>query len=369
MHSKVLPTCLTRNYVSSWGVVEACRELIQNALDTDDYEFERSYGEIVIKSYGGTIDTKNLLLGVGSKQNNATSRGGFSEGLLLALLILARENVGIKFINGDKQWTPTFDYNSDFNCETLFIVEEESDEDFDGVCITLDLSYKDAEKVEENTLHMQSDYDKFETDEGTILLDEQHSGRIYVGGLFVTTFQSEYGFDFKPEDFKLDRDRRSLNPFDIQWQIRQLINMMDEDEITDELSDRIVESIERQDRSMTYLDDNNLKSNEKFVKSAEKVYNEKYSGKLVVSDYEEARKLEKAGNDNVVYVNNSNLVTLIQKSESYQTVVIGKVEPEHKELEDLLEEFNDNFSSEMSDEMYEAWEELQERIKTELFQK
>lgn len=364
--SRLLSTCLTRDYISSWGVAEAVREVVQNALDTESYDFETSGDEIVIKSYGGTIDVKNLLPGVGSKRNSTSSRGGFSEGLLLALLILERDGVDFTFINGDKKWTPVFDFNDDYECETLFILEEDSEEDFDGVCITLNLDHKTSQKVIDNTLSLQEDYEKFETEEGTILLSEEHAGKIYVGGLFVDRFISDYGFDFKPEDFKLDRDRRSLAPFDIQWQVRNLIGLMEEDDLTEDLSDRIVGSIEKNDRSMYYLDETIICENSKLINSAEKVHKEKYDGKLVVSDYKEARDLEKAGNTNVEYVENTKLVSLIQKTESYKTLVTGKVEPTDKDLTAMIEDFENNYGGEMSDEMFEAWEELRNKLNEEI---
>lgn len=366
--SKVYPTCLTRNYVSRWEVPDSIREFIQNALDCGEYDINRYGNEIVINSYRGTINAQNLLLGVGSKTNDSTKIGGFSEGLLLALLIVARENTEIKFINGDKKWTPTFDWNEDYKCETLYIIEEDSDEELpEGVSIALQLSQDVADKVEQNTLYMQDDYEKFETDEGTILLDPKHAGKIYVSGLFVDNFRSEYGFNFPPECFALDRDRKSLNPWDVKWQIRQLINQMNNEcDLTEGLSDRIIDSIANNDEAFSAVDEYEAGKNEKLVSSAEKLYNSNYSGKLVVSDYDEAKKLEKAGNKNVEFVSNSKLVSLIQKTESHQTVVLGKVEPEHKDVDELLEDFEDKYGSEMSSEMFDDWEELRKRIQEEL---
>lgn len=365
--SRVLSTCLTRDYVSSWGVKEAVRELVQNALDTENYEFIVDFSDITIKSFGGTIDVKNLLLGAGSKRNDTNSRGGFSEGLLLALLILAREGVQITFINGDKQWFPVFDFNTEYGCETLFIVEEDSDEVVeDGVSIVIELDKVTTQNIIDNTLHLQDDYKKFETGDGVILLDSQHKGKIYVGGLFVDYFKSEYGFDFHPSDFKLDRDRRSLSPFDIQWKIRDLLGNMEETDLTEELSDRIVESIANNDKAMDYLNTAEVGKKEKLINSVEKLYNSEYSGKLVVSDYDEARRLEKAGNKNVKLISNSNLVDLIHKTESYQTVVLGKIIPEEKDIKTLIIAFEDDYGSEMSDEMFEKWEELRNLLNEEI---
>lgn len=366
--SKAYPTCLTRNYVSRWKVEDAIREKIQNCLDCGEYDITRYGNEIVINSYGGTIDAKNLLLGVGSKTDDESKRGGFSEGLLLALLIIAREGIDIQFINGDKQWIPIFDWNEDYKCDTLYIVEEDAEEEFpDGVSITLQLPSNIADKVEQNTLHMQGDYEKFETDEGTILLESQHAGKIYVGGLFVSNFKSSYGFDFPPECFALDRDRKSLDPWSIKWQVRQLVNQMnDNEDLTEELSDRIVDSLSSGDEALSVIDDYSATRNEKLVNSAEKLYKEKYDGKILTSDYDEAEKLKEAGNKNVAYCNNSSFVKLVQKSESHQVVFGARKEIVEVSTEELLDNFESAWQNMMDVDMYEAWRELSDEIKSRM---
>lgn len=367
--SRVYPTCLTKDYLSRWSVPNAARELVQNKLDLGEgnYSFSRYGGEIEMESYSGTIDPKNLLLGVGSKSSNETSRGGFSEGLLLSLLILAREDVSITFINGYKQWVPTFDWNEDYGCETLYIVEEDAEEPFEGgVKITLELDESVAEEIELNTLQMQQYYKHHYTDQGTILLEPKHRGRIYVGGLFVDNFNSEYGFDFPPEHFELDRDRKSLKPFDIQWQIRMLIDEMLNQEVEEDLSDRLVSSMERGDKSVQYVEESRIDRNESFVKSAEKLYKEKYDGKILTSDYDEAEKLKEAGNKNVAYCNNSSFVKLVQKSESHQVVFGARKEVIEVTTEDLLDNFESAWQNMMDVDMYEAWRELSDEIKSRM---
>ncbi|AGH32132.1 hypothetical protein VPHG_00065 [Vibrio phage 11895-B1] len=362
--SRILPTSLTRGYISRWTVSDAVRELIQNALDIGDYNFETTTCSITIESFGGTIDIKNLLLGQGTKTNDSSKLGGFSEGLLLALLICARDNVDIEFINGDKTWKPIFDYNGDFGCECLYIEEDDADDVHDGVKITLNLDSSTVSDIVDRTLHLQDEYEKHETAYGEILLNEEHSGKIFVGGLFISRFDSKYGFNFHPEDFPLDRDRKSLQPFDIKWRVKDMWAevAVDADEDT---ADDIVDSIVKRDDSFEHTYEHSLQT-ESVIKSAEKLYNNKYSGKLVVSDWKEAKSLEKAGNINVELVNNQKLVSLIQKSESYKTVVLGKIEPKDESIPALLEEFEDKYYNDMSSDMLRDWEELKDKVLQEV---
>tara|TARA_Y100000588_G_scaffold244854_1_gene259062 strand:- start:7995 stop:9107 length:1113 start_codon:yes stop_codon:yes gene_type:complete len=370
MSSKIYPTCLTRDYLSRWDLSNAVRESIQNFIDCgeDNYQLYRFGNTIEMESFVGTIDPKNLLLGVGSKTNDENSRGGFSEGLLLSLLIFARENVDMTFINGDKQWVPTFDWNEDYKCETLYIVEEDAEDPVDdSVKIVFELPSRVADEVELNTLQMQNDYAKFETDEGTILLDKEHQGRIYVGGLFVDNFRSEYGFDFPPQCFALDRDRKSLDPWSVKWQVRQLISQMSEsEEIDEDVSDRLVTSMSKGDEAFGVLDDYKVGENKSLITSAEKLYKENYDGKILTSDYDEAEKLKEAGNKNVAYCNNKSFVKLVQKSDSHKVVFGARKEKEEVSVEDLLDNFEEKWQIDMDTEMYEAWRELSEKIKSQI---
>ncbi|AOQ26733.1 hypothetical protein [Vibrio phage S4-7] len=361
--SKSYPTCLTRDYLSRWSLEDGIRELIQNSVDQDSNYIYREGGELVFNTFGGTIDPKNLLLGVGTKTSDDSKRGGFSEGLLLSLLIMAREEVDITFINGEYQWIPVFEYNEDYQCETLTILEEYAEESFDGVSITIDVGDSVADTVEKNTLFLQDDYEHYETSQGTILLGEEHKGRIYVGGLFVDLFDSQYGFDFLPECFELDRDRKSLKPFDIQWTIKDLIAEMSSSELDDDLSDRVVSSMESNDKSMQYVNTYSVSDSENFKKSAEKLYNEKYGGMILTSDYSEAEELRESGNKNVAYVNNSSFVTLVKSSESHQVVYGARKEKETFSIDEMLDKFEDEWQHEMNVDMYEAWEKLSNEIK------
>lgn len=138
-------------------------------------------------------------------------------------MILAREGIDIEFQNGNNIWTPFFEYNTDFKQECLHIGVEEASSESEGVEIIIKgLHSSQVKKITENTLFLQEGYSKYETSYGDVLKDDVHSGKIYVGGLFVCNFKSKYGFNFNPEDFPLDRDRRSLQPFDIEWQTKSM---------------------------------------------------------------------------------------------------------------------------------------------------
>ena len=64
---------LSRNYVSSWGIEEAIRELLQNAKDSngeDIIDIDKSSGTITITNKNTSIPSSTLLLGNTSKKDD-----------------------------------------------------------------------------------------------------------------------------------------------------------------------------------------------------------------------------------------------------------------------------------------------------------
>ena len=107
---KTYELTLCKSYVSRWGVPEAIRELIQNALDSDSpfkYEWKRTREGawvLVLMSEFTTLPPQTLLLGYTSKADDEESIGSFGEGYKLALLVLARNGYDIDMFNGDADY-------------------------------------------------------------------------------------------------------------------------------------------------------------------------------------------------------------------------------------------------------------------------
>lgn len=139
---------LSRNYVSSWGIEEAIRELLQNAKDSngeDVIDIDKSSGTITITNKNTSIPSSTLLLGNTSKKDNLDKIGQFGEGYKLALLVLLRENKKILIKNGNKNWMPSFEYSDNFKCEVLCITETEGA----GNDLTFEISGFDSSELDE----------------------------------------------------------------------------------------------------------------------------------------------------------------------------------------------------------------------------
>ena len=354
---KKIPIALTRNYVCDWSVEDAARELIQNALDAGDYEIEIDKG-LHINSYNGTIPEQYLLLGEGGKSRGGATRGGFNEGMTLALLIFARESYNVQVKNGNKIWIPSLEYSDLYSQECLHITILDGDPDGSGVEIYIeDLDAYITQNVKDNTLQMQEAYEKFDTNYGEILLEEKHGGRIYVGGLFICDYdKSKYGFNFNPEDFPLDRDRKSVSEFDIQWITRTMWEQMIYHE---EAAEEVLDSIVTRDPSIKYTDVSGTSG--KLKELTEELYNEKYSGKLIVADVDEYEDLKEAGNK-VELVTNEKLVNIIHQTEGYKTFKLSCNEVVKVTAVDLIYEFKEKWGDSMSTDMYYDFEDMEQKL-------
>jgi hypothetical protein len=63
------------------------------------------------------------LLGTTSKAGNKDAIGSFGEGYKIAMLVLTREEYIVEIDNGEKRWTPEFEYSRKYDEELLVIKE------------------------------------------------------------------------------------------------------------------------------------------------------------------------------------------------------------------------------------------------------
>lgn len=233
---------LARDYVRHWGLTEAVRELIQNAIDSDsplEYSFLGNTLEIISRLT--TLSASTLVLGSTSKAEDKSKIGSFGEGYKLALLVLVRLGYSVRVLNGDRAWVPSFVHSEMFNTEVLRITEEPLQGN-QGLTFQIQgLQHEDTNRIRESCLFMQPAMDDvIGTHYGHILPSRQ--GKLYVGGLLVTTTELDYGYDIKPEYLKLERDRQTVSDWDLLWMTKnmwldtkrwtELANMM-EQQVTD----------------------------------------------------------------------------------------------------------------------------------------
>ena len=202
------PIC--KDYVSHWGLWEATRELIQNAIDSGGHSREHQSNRLVITSYGD-ITRDCLLLGKSIKEDG--SIGQFGEGLKLALLVLARMEIHVEIKTFKEVWTPSFGHSKQFDEEILSITIRDS-ELRDNVSVVIEMSEEEYDKISDKVLE----------DKTPRILEGMDSGTIFVGGLYVCKLDGfEYAYNFSPSMVKLNRDRDIPSMYDIRVAANQLL--------------------------------------------------------------------------------------------------------------------------------------------------
>jgi len=184
---------ITANYVSDWGLREALREIVQNALDAGDMQIGRHNGDDNhwVISNQGSFDREVLLLGNSIKSDGAI--GKYGEGMKLAMLVLARLGIAHYVEAGGVSYRGAFDLSA-FKEPTFTIYEGQS---------------VASERVEFHIHHNINDivHDIYkDIDHG--ICEEG----LYVNGLYVSDLPGfRYGYNMPNSLVNLDRDRRTVD--------------------------------------------------------------------------------------------------------------------------------------------------------------
>ena len=212
---------ISKNYVHNWGIEEAIREIMQNAIDsqTDGYKMDISYnnGTLTIQNKGCNIDVSTLVLGNSGKSDDKYV-GKFGEGFKLAIVVLLREGLGVKVYTNKQEWTSEFKKSRKFKTETLHIttLKDDSFEDdivkFEITGLEYDLFTSIRVKNLAILKAMNFSIGKtIDSEYGEILLNKDYKGMIFVNGLYIQQDSSfTYGYNFKSKYVSLDRDRKAI---------------------------------------------------------------------------------------------------------------------------------------------------------------
>ena len=228
---------LSPDYVKDWTVQDALRELIQNALDQEtvipDNKASINWDDLstlTISNKSSVLKRSSLLLGATTKSDDSNTIGCFGEGYKIAMLVLLRNGNNVTILNyGAKEiWKPRFVKSRRYGTTVLTVFVESmaiwNKAPDDNLSIIVDgVDSKVYDELKQRTLVLQDDYDYVTTDIGRILISPQHRGKVFVNGLYITTVDTlKYGYDFKPSEIKIGRDRNLVNTFNIQWATSQM---------------------------------------------------------------------------------------------------------------------------------------------------
>lgn len=215
---------ISLNYVESWGVREAIREILQNSIDANKngyykkIDYDDNTEVLTITNEGAKLSASSLVLGGSSKRDMDNQIGHEGEGYKLALVVLLRNGYDVTIINSDRKWTPLFEFSEKFNSKILTIrseqIESTSNVSFIIKGITQDV-FKD---LYDYFPCMDDDYgETLKTDNGEILFDKRFAGRMFVEGLYIQEDKNfKYGYNFNSDVVDLDRDRKAINYYELK---------------------------------------------------------------------------------------------------------------------------------------------------------
>jgi hypothetical protein len=225
---------LSKDYVIDWTVVDSIRELFQNALDQETmvennkmfFNYDAPTECLYIGNKASTLEYKSLLLGVSTKRDNEKTVGKFGEGYKIATLVLLRLGKKMTIYNyGAKEvWTPKFVKSRRYGAEilTFFVDKNYFWTKVPDKNLTIKIEGITAQEfvdIVKSNLHLQDSVGTHHSSiYGKILMEPRYKGKVFINGLYVCTHNDyEYGYDFKPEYLNLDRDRKLVNNFELQW--------------------------------------------------------------------------------------------------------------------------------------------------------
>lgn len=249
------------NYCPTWGVVESVREFFQNAHDEEIvnpenkmyFGYDKDSKTLCIGNKNGRLTTNTLLLGQSSKRDNSETIGQHGEGYKVATVVLLRNGKTVKVYNrADKEvWTAktvkSRRYQADvvvFDIEKVSIFKSVPDHDLIFEISGIDEDEYNA--IVDSNLFLQDlreGEDYITSNPGyplttrmcKVLTDEKHAGKLFVGGLYVTTSKyAKYGYDFAPGLVKLDRDRGFIDGIDLQFLTAKVISATGDTELINE---------------------------------------------------------------------------------------------------------------------------------------
>ena len=368
---------LSVDYVSSWGVVEAIRELFQNAIDQESTDpkntmfFDYQSEELQIGNKTSSLEISSLLLGESTKRDDAKTIGQFGEGYKLAMLVLTRLGKEVTIYNyGAREiWHPKLIQSRRYNRQILVVDVEappfwKNTPDNNLTFRVSGISQGEMNTIKGYNLHLQTidDEDCIDTKYGKILLLSEHKGMIFVNGLWVTNNRDlEFGYDIYSEYIQLDRDRRNVADIDLKWQTSKMW-LQSEDE-------RLPDLIKRSVPDLAYMQ-YNLSGSEFEGRLASTTYAEfqKEYGQnaLPVTNQQDLESAKAQYRDAVTpIVVSSAYSSILTKSEEYQKIISTKPSVEEdnpllQRMREFYDDIQDKLDAGQREEFWEIFKEVQD---------
>lgn len=353
---------LAPNYVPTWTLVDAVRELFQNALDQQkqnseneaSWHYDDVTGVLTISNATSKLTAASLLLGQTTKADDKSTIGQFGEGYKIATLVLLREGKNVVFYNyGAREvWRPRFVKSRRFGTDilTFFIEKKAIWEKVPSADLVIAIDGISADEyydqIVPSNLHLRGDFEVIEeTEYGDVL---NLAGKVFVNGLYVCDYEPyTYGYNFKPEHICLDRDRKMVSDFDLRWMASKMWSGSNN-------IDKVLEMISEDKADVAFLKD--VSYSKKWHNLAAERFKDVYGPEAIPVTSQEEMDSVPTGYRGIVV--NSNYSALIRNSSSF---VIP--EPNRTSPLDELQDWFDSIKSKLDSDEIVQFEAIMEELK------
>lgn len=219
---------ITSSYVSTWGMDEALRELIANAIDGEaemgadfSYKYDASRRFLTLINQGARVDIRALYFGASSKGGDARTIGQYGEGLKLAMLVCAREGHKLVIKNQNEQWIPSIAQDKLGQDALCVDIKDTPTKNQDFKVELWGVDEQMWEEAQARFLRLSPCKKKEATRAGECLFDPDYKGHIFVKGVKVTVMpQAQHGYNFF--DLDIGRDRSIPTSWQLESAIAQI---------------------------------------------------------------------------------------------------------------------------------------------------
>jgi len=220
-----IPLTIEDVYVQDWGLFEGVREFMQNGRDatrdgcTFDVVYLSDSNTIRARTVGAKLTHRSLLLGSSTKRDRNDMLGNKGEGYKVGSLALIRLGKGIKIRTGTELWVPAVEFSKKFGANVLVFDIDGGRKDINEVSVDITgVTQDEWDSIKRRFLFIDDDGKRIvESPVGAAIMDGL--GQVFVDGIEVCTLEKfHHGYNFRPQDVKLDRDRRLVG----SWEAHQL---------------------------------------------------------------------------------------------------------------------------------------------------
>lgn len=362
---------ISTGYVPDWGIVEAFRELYQNAIDNEtinpenkaSFSFvqeDEKTGTVRITNKTSVLTKESLLLGSTTKANDENTIGKHGEGYKIAFMVLLRNGKKIKVYNSSakEMWEVRLVKSRKYNGQlvtTVFVQKDAVWKKKTDDNLTIEVSgitpEEYAEVVDKN-LHLHEYKSVAVGEYGEILLDESEAGRVYVEGLYVCESKGfKYGYNLKASRINLDRDRKLVDSFHLEWETSGMwVKLSSENAEYKESFAQLVSEHTRDVSKSANNDCFTYTAAEAYEAVYEKFLRENGSNAVPVTDNLKYEEVKRSSGYRPVIVS-EDIATMIHKSKTYVEPVEIAVKPVSVKLSEWLEGVKDRLSEDEIDDL------------------